>query len=364
MPPTDHLTGWRFLAAIIVVIFHFGRHLPWVQAFPLLAMGPPMVTLFFVLSGFVLAWRYASLAGDVDWCAYAVARMARILPLYFLALAVCAGLGHFQQPFSGLLNGFLLQAWVPFYALTGNGPGWSISVEVFFYALFPWLVTGFLGSRGSAMWLLVLTGTVFVMVQSGLIWLRSSSAYHEIQPSVPHELIFYFPLSHLPSFLMGVWVGAMTRNRQVGTGRVAWLFDLGFLLLLGLLVRIAWDRVAHEWRLGGVPLLYDASLLGPLFALMLYFSLFGRFVPRLFASRSWQVLGQSSYAIYIMQVPIHELLTRNIAVDWSTPSFFLVYLLILSVTGMWLNRCVEQPLNKRLRALRASEPLAVIQSKR
>lgn len=357
MPQTDHLTGWRFLAAIIVVIFHFGRHLPWVQAFPLLGMGPPMVTLFFVLSGFVLTWRYARTDGvNMDWRGYAIARGARLLPLYFLGLVFCAGLGHFQQPYSALLNATLLQAWVPFYALTGNGPGWSISVECFFYALFPLLLRFFPGGSGSAGRLLILTGGVYGLVQFVLILLRSGGSYDEIQPSVPHELIFYFPLSHLPSFLMGVLVGLMARNRLVAIRRLAWRFDVGFLLLAWLLVRIARDRVAREWLLGGVPLLYDASLLGPLFGLMLYCSLYGRFVNRLFSTPTWQVLGQSSFAIYLMQVPVHELLTRLVGVDWSTPKFFLMYLLTLSLVGVCLNRFVEQPLNRRLRALAADPP--------
>ena len=355
MAQTDHLTGWRFLAAAVVVIFHFGRHLPWVQAFPLLGAGPPMVTLFYVLSGFVLTWRHVRMDGaEADWRAYAIARMARVLPLYFLALVFCAGLGHFQQPYSAFLSGFLLQAWVPFFALTGNGPGWSISVEFFFYALFPLLVNSFSGRSGFA-WRLLFTGVVFVVIQWVLIWLRSSSAYDEIQPSVPHELIFYFPLSHLPSFLIGVLIGAMARNRRVSASRFAWMYDVGFFLLVCLLVRVARDRVTHEWFFGGVPLLYDASLLAPLFGLMVYFSLYARFVPRLFSSRAWQLLGQSSYAMYIMQVPVHELLTRNVGWDWTRPTFFGLYVLVLLITALFLHWSVEQPLNRWFRRALGSQ---------
>ncbi|MBT3880231.1 MAG: hypothetical protein HON76_21990 [Candidatus Scalindua sp.] len=50
------LTFFRFIAAVIVVIFHFGRDATGFSG--VLIAGPQMVTFFLVLSGFVMTLSY------------------------------------------------------------------------------------------------------------------------------------------------------------------------------------------------------------------------------------------------------------------------------------------------------------------
>lgn len=86
------LTGLRFLAAIHVVLFH--RR----EAFPglpyavenLLVSGNIGVNLFFVLSGFVLAYNYMNDDGLPSRREFWVARFARIYPVYLLAFLLFA----------------------------------------------------------------------------------------------------------------------------------------------------------------------------------------------------------------------------------------------------------------------------------
>jgi peptidoglycan/LPS O-acetylase OafA/YrhL len=81
MPRAEALTSLRFFAAAHVVAYHYARDTPGLPAFvtSLLYAGPCSVGLFFVLSGFVLARRYGN---GVPLRDYAVARIARIVPLY------------------------------------------------------------------------------------------------------------------------------------------------------------------------------------------------------------------------------------------------------------------------------------------
>ena len=79
----EALTGLRFFAALIVVVSHFPQIIP-IERFqvPLERQGAAGVTIFFVLSGFVLAYNYAdtfrtSTAGTL---AFMRARIARIWP--------------------------------------------------------------------------------------------------------------------------------------------------------------------------------------------------------------------------------------------------------------------------------------------
>src|ERR1700692_2961409 len=80
------LTGIRFVAAIYVVV---GHDLPWLEkrmAIPLpvrvfLSNGYLAVCLFFLLSGFILAYTYSQLPSGIrNYAKFWEARFARIYP--------------------------------------------------------------------------------------------------------------------------------------------------------------------------------------------------------------------------------------------------------------------------------------------
>src|SRR5437016_6246836 len=84
------LTSMRFFAATIVVVFHCGQAAvssPWVGNF--FNSGPQAVWFFFVLSGFILTYVYASdETRPVDKRQFWYARIARICPVYWIALLI------------------------------------------------------------------------------------------------------------------------------------------------------------------------------------------------------------------------------------------------------------------------------------
>ena len=159
-PHLDALTGLRFFAAAYVVTYHYAadalRGAPAV-ARNINACGPTAVSVFFVLSGLVLAYGSTD---DEGRCAKAAPRFwldrfARIWPLFAVAAIAAAplDLGRLRHEWGTtgtaayayvlvhtVLALLLVQAWVPHLAVTANGPGWSLSVEAFFYAVFPRLV--------------------------------------------------------------------------------------------------------------------------------------------------------------------------------------------------------------------------------
>src|SRR5579863_1305776 len=95
--PIRALTGLRFFAALHVVFYHYAVGL---LPYPLSSVaknGYVAVGLFFVLSGFVLAYNYADRPMDIR--TFWTARFARIYPAYLLAFvliapAVCVRLVH------------------------------------------------------------------------------------------------------------------------------------------------------------------------------------------------------------------------------------------------------------------------------
>ena len=90
--PLPALTGLRFLAALYVVGFHYAPPLQH-GADVFMSAGYSAVSLFFCLSGFVLAYNYLDVERDaitVDRGRFWLSRFARVYPAYLLALAVTA----------------------------------------------------------------------------------------------------------------------------------------------------------------------------------------------------------------------------------------------------------------------------------
>jgi peptidoglycan/LPS O-acetylase OafA/YrhL len=146
----DSLTGARFVAALGVFLFHAGQIFPQQGVFGrslgfIGRDGWVGVDFFFALSGFVLAWSWRP-GGSVT--AFYRRRFARLAPAYWVALVLglAWGVVLYRDPSGAALRAIPavlgLQAWFPDPAVhfAGNGVEWSVSAELFFYALFPILI--------------------------------------------------------------------------------------------------------------------------------------------------------------------------------------------------------------------------------
>ncbi|MFY9477848.1 MAG: acyltransferase [Aquabacterium sp.] len=104
------------------------------------------VNFFFVLSGFVIAYRYSAMKRD-EVPLYIVSRAARIYPVHVLTLLAYAAFAVAVFPFQYdipfykkvlvlMSNLSLTQAYFPMpeYYFSLNVVSWSLSCEIFFYA--------------------------------------------------------------------------------------------------------------------------------------------------------------------------------------------------------------------------------------
>src|ERR1700722_1537103 len=145
------LTGSRFVAAFLVVLFSFG----WLAPAPrfIFDYGPQAISFFFILSGLVLTYRYhGSLsAGKIGWAGFFNLRLARIIPVHLAAWLVATILflryawrpSQGPHPISAWITGlFCVQVYLPSAGnlFRWNGQAWTISCELFFCALFPFLL--------------------------------------------------------------------------------------------------------------------------------------------------------------------------------------------------------------------------------
>lgn len=301
-PSTTHvraslpaLSGIRFFAAIYVVFFHA---LPWLAAHfalpaPLrtfLSNGYVAVALFFLLSGFILAYTYEGhVENRRDRITFWEARFARIYPVYFLslllALPYCKGL-TLPAKFSVLA---MAQAWIPWHPeWTGawNYPAWSLSFEAFFYLCFPFIqrILSRLGDRALAC-CVMMAGSVCIFAHTPTQVLGNWDYASFCARFFPH------PLLRIPEFILGMALGNwfLRHGAIYRSPMVTLLAVLAVLFLL--------SAPIQSW----------VSLVVVPFSLLIYDLADQRnWVGALFSNRLMLLLGGASYSIYLLQAPFRD----------------------------------------------------------
>lgn len=337
------LTGLRGVAAAAVVLYHLVEmlHVPMGPLRLVALRGYLAVDVFFVLSGFVMALRYAPrFARGFDADAYRdflLRRVARIYPLYAVVLAAMVlgvACGAFpgwdlrQQGATILANVLLVQGWSVGVSL--NGPAWSISTEAAAYLLFPAL----LGVTVFGGWRRAVGTAVIACVLLGL----AVAAGPRLQPSGSGALDLYRETTPLPlirclvGFSFGLLVYRVTQVPSVARLAMA---DGTVTAVMALLAIGLWhgvdDRVIY-------PLL-------PLLVLCLAANR-GR-AARLFGSGVAHWLGVLSYAIYLLHEGVFwGAQQMGLAGGWLGANVALVLLFGLAVLA---HHAIELPGRRLIR---------------
>lgn len=274
--------------------------------------GGQAVTFFFVLSGFILTYSYYEENGrsglKTTRREFWIARIARIYPVYALALAILIIpyiYGAFVSnviPVWRFVGGsvcvpLLLQAWVPPIAWEWNTPAWSLSVEAFFYAVFP-LFLARLRNRKFSTKTLIFSSMVFLAAFE--LWKRSAGiSFVNAETSRPSNTYLFFnafPLFHLPAFLVGIGAGRIFLSEH-------WKMRIfSNKMFLSVCVLVFFIFSLHE----RIPSVFLSSLVSiPLFAFMIISAANSGGAIRNVLVHPWLViLGEASYGIYILHVPM------------------------------------------------------------
>ncbi|WP_374007765.1 acyltransferase family protein [Leifsonia sp. LS-T14] len=273
--------GVRALAALMVVFFHFGGPK---AAFTNGWIG---VQLFFVLSGFLittLLLREERMNGRISLGNFWIRRLFRILPAYYLVLAVTVLLlvahGSFDDA-GGPQSIWFFVTMNPEFAPTAMnfGQAWTIGIEQKFYLIWPLLAFVFIGPfllKRLAAWALLVVGVVAC------------------------SLLFYQGLIHYAVILLGCGL-AMVLNSARGFRAVRFVttrFFAVLALLVLVVLQIEAGAISVAFR-GQDPTVFIYGIVAAL-------ALPGLCAPtptaRVLAWGPFRWLGQRSYSIYLVQL--------------------------------------------------------------
>lgn len=338
------LTGLRWVAAVVVFAFHV-RNANLVEG-PLqdvvsrmFGTGAVGVSLFFILSGFVLTWAEKP---DQPARTFWLRRIARIYPLHLVTVALAIVLGHtiargpifVDDPVALLANVLLVNTWSPDWNQAGNLVSWTLGCEAFFYLLFPLVIPAV--SRASVAVLRVLLVALVVLVVVLPLVSGSFPAWFDYHTS---------PLARLPEFLVGIVAARLTR---IGSWRGPGVVLSTVLTIGGYALARVVDRPID---------LAACTVVGftCLIAALALRDVSGRRTP---LSARWSVwLGEISFAFYL----VHLLVIQVIGALWPSgepllptgPGALLILgALAVSVLLAWaLHVGVERPAQRLVSSL-------------
>lgn len=346
------LTFTRFIAAVAVVVLHFGLF-TWPFDTAILSQlankSTVAVSYFFLLSGFILviATFKNNVLTDVveNIRSFWIKRAARILPLYLISIIIYFIFNFDYNPDiplrwqiqSFIYSLFLIQNWNFPAALDVNFPVWSLSVEAFLYFLFPWLY-----------WQLNRCRTKNLIIISILFWIANTFLLKVIiDNEAPHNFTYYFPVFHVATFLAGISAGIIF-IRHYGfisqQHKVLLIITCVSTLFLAYAAYRNWSfyTISHN------------GLLSPYFILIIYtLSVLRAPLVSFFASRPLVFLGDISYALYVFQLPVLELSLKYLPFfqGKETKEIFYYYLFLLIAVSVVMHLCVEQPARKLINKL-------------
>jgi peptidoglycan/LPS O-acetylase OafA/YrhL len=382
------LTGVRAMAAYLVFISHycyiFDASYPHIlQRF--LGEFHIGVSVFFVLSGFLITFRYYDKFTGLskDWfMQYLKNRVARIYPMYFL-LTIAAFAYYFitkdisvlggpknadENPIWLLImnitfiRGFFYQFWD-----SGISQGWSLTVEECFYFSAP--IIFLIAKRYGKFYVQPVVITLFAIA---MVLIFSHVNWYGFFGNFPFVMVFTF-FGRCFEFFVGVQLAKiMLKKGFERSTKIPFTYG-GFILIFVCVLVMAFQPVPQGWAAGlesPLGIITNNYFLCIAVALFFYGILTEATVFKKFLALPFiELLGKSSYIFYLVHLGWIETLIRRACdnlnertfdlydkwgVDWHSPFEYdwlnLLYaFILLNIISVTLFKLIEEPLNHYIR---------------
>jgi len=274
------LDGWRGIAILLVLFDHFQFAIQRSYFRPWTETGRHGVTIFFVLSGFLITTGL--LSGPIDLKRFYIRRFFRLMPAAWVFLSTLLLLSHYSGiPFTTWPE---IKACLLFYRnyagsspLSVAGHFWSLSIEEQFYLVWPFLLL--FAGKSRARWIAAIGALGFAVFRL-LNWEHYESPGLWDRTEVRADAL-----------LVGCLLALALSNKTFRTCAQRWSGLAALPAALGLLLAIAFfPELQPLWESVCIATLLTATMLHPANPMT-------RFL-------SWKMLAQIgviSYSLYIWQ---------------------------------------------------------------
>jgi len=370
------LTGMRAFLIGWIVIYHLKDELdilfPFQPLIDFAATGFIGVDVFFITSGFIIAYNYATLFKSFSLNTYKSflwLRLARIYPVYLFSLLLTAlmfGAATFigsqvSNPdfytASGFVKSlFLVQAWALPTTFSWNAVAWAVSNEWLAYLAFPIIIAITLRIRHIPTVLASIVAILWVMAAVCLLLDATWSA--------PYGAGSYGTLRVAGEFIAGCLLYNLYAIGWGARWRWGWITVVAWLAVIGGGVFL---NSATRTQLAGAQLVDTINMSGqlnvlwitPVCAIAVYALAWERgWIAKIFSTKPMIYGGHISYALYLTHFICLILLRRYFSVEaYASASFglrggvFVGYLIVMLSVAVLTYRLVEEPERRWMKSL-------------
>nr|WP_315253069.1 acyltransferase [uncultured Flavobacterium sp.] len=342
------LTGVRVIAAYMVFIHHknpFDENFFGTSIFDFFREFHIGVTIFFVLSGFLIAYRYFE-EENINFKYYLVKRFARIYPVYFVLTTVTfLGYAIYYSKLDmnnlGLyfFNITFLRGFFDDLKFTGIAQGWSLTVEECFYFLAPLF---FIFIKKSKIYLLIIP-IFFLVMGFGIAYFFSKLNFYGFMKNSNFMLGFTF-FGRVTEFIIGISLALVVT--KINKSKFKYFTLIGCIVILFFVYSLSVLKVGNGSGTDCVLGKLINTLLLPIFGIapLFYGLIFEKTIlSRVLETKIFVLLGKSSYIFYLIHMGIFAVALNKI-------SHNLLFLFIgLNCISILMFKYIELPFNLFIR---------------
>lgn len=357
MQRLDNLQGLRAIAFLVIFLSHCG----------IFISARWSVTLFFVLSGFLMVYNYfhrnhtdCSIKNNI---VFSYKKINKLYPFHLVMLLPVLALTLYRALKSGTLNfdfainqGLILlsnvslvQSWIPIrdFYFGYNGVAWFLSVCAFLYFLFPFVLRKLKGNWSRKKAALIIAGSflfqlafsVFVSVVN-CEWINAHKEY----------LVYIFPLYRAFDFIIGCNLGYLFLHSE-SKNNSSGLIKYTAFELITVLISVALPVMLGLIDSGDV--LFSVKDMFGVVSLIYVFGFNKGLLSKLLSTKPFVFLGNLSAYTFL----IHQVVINYVQIVFANK--FIVAVLALALTciiAIVFNKLISKSAKNNKRMIRIDKP--------